>query len=117
MALLGFTAVTIRTRTAAWTNGVYTQGAWAESTIQGSIQPLTGREIEQMPEGELRNGRWKLYTQSDLQFANPATPQSTTEVSHEGRWLRAVVLSRWTLDASPLNNRKYVLLEPGQDPR
>lgn len=115
--LLGFVPVTIRTRTAAWTDGVYTQSAPTTSTVQGSIQPVTGRDLEQMPEGELRTGRWKLYTQSALQLTDPTVPQSTTEVSVEGRWLRAVALSRWTLPGSLLNHYKYILLEPGQNPR
>lgn len=115
--MFGFSTVTIRTRTASWVDGVYTQSAPTTSTIQGSIQPITGRDIEQMPEGEIRSGKWKLYTQSALQFADPTVPQSTTEVSVEGRWLRAVTLSRWTVEGGGLNHYKYVLLEPGQNPR
>lgn len=115
--MLGFASISIRTRTAAWTDGVFTEAAPTTSTIQGSIQPVTGRDLEQMPEGQIRNGKWKLYTQTALQFTDPSTPQNTTEVSHEGRWLRAVDLNRWTLSGSPLAHYKYILLEPGQDPR
>jgi len=114
---LGFVAVSTRTRTAFWVDGVYTQSAATTATIQGSVQPVTGRDIEQMPEGEIREGKWKLYTQTALQFTDPSTPQSEAEVLVEGRWLRAVQINRWTLPGSAINHYKYILLEPGQNPR
>ena len=62
------------------TDGAYTKGRWSEttstSTISASVQPLTGQEINTLPENR-RAATWlKLYSSDDipgLTGNNPAT--------------------------------------------
>ena len=44
------------------TDGIWTPGAESTLTIRGSWQPLTGRELEQLPEGYRERARAKLNT-------------------------------------------------------
>lgn len=39
-------------------------------TVTGSFQPITGRELELLPEGMKNRGAWKFYTQADFQTVN-----------------------------------------------
>lgn len=46
-------------------------GRWSESssapfTIQGSVQPLKGRELEALPEGRRAGSNFKIYTDTRL---------------------------------------------------
>jgi hypothetical protein len=62
MALLGETTLT-RRRTAAptWTDGRAVAGATADTSFQGSVQPLGGQDRQVLPEGlRQRDGR-KVY--------------------------------------------------------
>ena len=55
-----------RTGPGAYVRGVWTQGAPAAVTIQASVQPVTGRELEALPEGLRTKGVVKVYSDDEL---------------------------------------------------
>lgn len=59
----------IRLRPTAGTRGAdgrYVPGAPSAASIAASVQPLSGKEVETLPEGERRRDWLKLYTHSEL---------------------------------------------------
>lgn len=50
-----------------WTDGEHVPGAETTFQIVASIQPITGRELEMLPEGDRNRGRLKCYTETLLQ--------------------------------------------------
>jgi hypothetical protein len=73
--ILGSASFT-RTRYAASTvvNGRTVNGATTTSTITGSVQPLTGREVERLPEGVRQRVTLKIYTTAELRARITARP-------------------------------------------
>ncbi len=62
-----------RFTTAGATRGAdrrYVPGAPVDSTISASVQPLRGREVETLPEGERQKDWQKVYTAADLRTAD-----------------------------------------------
>ncbi len=52
-----------RETTGSWTNGRFTAGARSSTTgIEASFQPLNGREIEILAEGDRSKRTGKVYT-------------------------------------------------------
>jgi hypothetical protein len=62
-----------RSRYGAQTNvgGVPTWAAPIEVAIRGSIQPVTGHDLEQLPEGDRSRGVLKVYSYGELLTAEP----------------------------------------------
>lgn len=89
--MLGATLLTV-TRTAAGTyvDGVWTPGATSTFGIEGSLQPMSGRELLLLPEGERAAARWKLYTETALLTADEAAQTEADRVSWNGRSLVVV---------------------------
>lgn len=61
------------------TAGSYINGLWVEGTrstfeIQASVQPLTGKEMEMLPEGRRNSQAVKIYTRTMLNTVNDANP-------------------------------------------
>ena len=57
--------------------GLYVPGAESTGTVRGSLQPLTPREIDRLPEGARVRARWKLYTA--VGALKPASVSGQTE--------------------------------------
>jgi len=50
--------------------GYIVDAAPTSSTIYASVQPMNGKDVEQLSEGERHREGLKLYTQSDLRTAD-----------------------------------------------
>ena len=97
--ILGSASFT-RTRYAASTvvNGEPVAGATTTTTITGSVQPLTGREVERLPEGVRQRVTLKIYTTAELRAADPTTSPKRRgdEVTVDGEVFEVTEVSQHT---------------------
>lgn len=63
--------------------GVYDAlGKWVEDSspvdvlLQGSLQPTTGKDLQQLPEGRRTNANYKLYTSTALSTVEEQNPDT-----------------------------------------
>lgn len=57
-------------------NGLPVFAAPTTSTIRGSLQPVTGHDLEQLPEGDRSRAVLKVYALSETRTATPGGPPS-----------------------------------------
>lgn len=118
MMLLGSTTVTVE-RPGAQTivAGEVLDGAITTFTVKASVQPIGGREREDLPEGYRTRGRYKMYQKrgSRLQTTNLETNQREDIVLYDGRRFEVVAWSAWTDHVAPTRHHKYLLAELGAD--
>lgn len=77
-----------------YTAGVYTDGVWVQgaatvTTVDASIQPLTGKDLEMLPEGWSTSTAMKVYTRGDIAVDDILTVDSEswrviTKMSYPG---------------------------------
>jgi len=94
--------------------GVWQPGALTTDTIKGAIQPLTDRELQQLPEGWRTRARWKLYSRSALKTLSVETGTAGDRVVWQGHDL--LVAGKRNYVDTPhdlrLHHFKYILIEP-----
>jgi len=49
-----------------WSNGLYTKGATTEISIEGSVQPVNGEDLLNLPEAQRSKGVLKIFTDVKL---------------------------------------------------
>lgn len=62
-------ALTAYRNTGSYVGGVWTPGALTEIPFLGSIQPITGKQLEALPIGRTDSGKCAVYSSSDLQVS------------------------------------------------
>jgi len=112
------------------TTGEYVEGHWNEGgevlfIIKASVQPLTSREMDELPEGRRKNQTYKLYTDTQLYTVrneyqegiarNPdiiIVPEYATAAGHE----RFEVIRIFPFQSGIINNYRCIiqLTEQGQ---
>lgn len=63
--------------------GAYVNGKWIKGTptdiiIKASLQPLTGEELKQLPEGRRTDQTYKMYSSIKLRTVKTDNPDYTT---------------------------------------
>ena len=82
-------------------------GRWQAGTdpapvdFKASIQPMSGRELMLLPEGERTHDRIRIYTDVKLTVAIPAQNQKGTRVSYDGRDWEVQSAFQWDLNDYP----------------
>ena len=77
MSLLKLESVTLtRKATGAYVNGHYVEGAASSSTIDANIQPLSGKEILQLPEADRTRESLKGFSVSEIRVNDIITRSS-----------------------------------------
>jgi len=77
MSLLGSETITLKRRAAgSYVNGHFVPGAESSSSIEASVQPLTGSEILQLPEADRKKEVWKVFSESEI-LANDTITKSS----------------------------------------
>lgn len=69
IAIDAFAVAVTRSRNAAGTydaDGEFVPGAAAALAIMATIQPVSGRELKDMPEGIRNEARWLVWSRSDI---------------------------------------------------
>lgn len=94
--------------------GEWVEGAESTLTIQGVVQPLTPREIQQLDEGWRARARYSLITTTELQGVSVAGEQSPYRVVYKGRDLLVFGDDDFSeaLPGSNLQHHEYVLVAP-----
>lgn len=70
--------------TGSYVNGVWTK-AESASTFEGSVQPVTGKEVESLPVGREDRGKVKVYSNTPLNVSTEAQGHSGDIVIWEGQ--------------------------------
>lgn len=112
--MLGAVELNVTRTSGSYVEGVWTPAAPSTFDIEGSLQPLNGRELLLLPEGERSKGSWKLYTEPEveLRVAEAGGAAEADTVAWEGRTLRVVGrLDHGHHTGLTLQHRKYLLRE------
>jgi len=115
VTLLGSTTLTV-TRDA----GTYVDGDWVPSTstltIRGSLQPISGRERQSLPEGYRSPGRFKLYTRAVLQGAVGGDAGHNADlITYRGSVFEVASIEDWTEHRASTAHHQYLLLARAED--
>jgi hypothetical protein len=121
MTLLGETSLTV-TRQAG---GSYVQGVWTDGgggpttfSITVSVQPVTPRLIDMLPEGSRTDARFVFYAeigQPEIYTVDLGGQVRADRVEYNGREYMVQSVGDWSAHVSGLPYREYVLLEIGED--
>lgn len=117
--ILGKTTLSVqRVAAGSFVNGRYVNGASTTFDIEGSWQPLTGRQREQLP--ELYRTRHTASLRCDAQQTklSPVDVGAKTRqdvVVREGRRYEIIAVEDWTDHAAPTRHIEYTLAEIGAD--
>lgn len=90
--------------------GDFVPGAETTLIINGSLQPLSAREIQQLQEGERARARWSFFTRSPLQMSDDAEGLVSDELHHKNRRLVVVGVDDFS-DSPFLAHYEYLLAE------
>lgn len=65
------------------------------TSIRASVQPITGRQREALPEGIRQRVSKKLYTKAELRSADQATGVPADQIVYGGETFEVVQVHRW----------------------
>ncbi len=86
MSTLFSSTIPYKQVTGSWVNGVWTT-VEVDSTFTGSVQPVTGRDLEVLDVGREDVGRIKVYSNTPLNVSGEGTENSGDIVIWQGgRW-------------------------------
>jgi len=111
MALLGAVTVTVtRCLTGSYVDGDYTSTT-TTFDIVASIQPISGIDLQRLPEAERTQGRYKLYTETQLFTSREVGGQllAADTVSVRGLEMRVMSELDWVQHVSGVPHYKYIL--------
>ena len=112
MNILGQQPVTL-TRRAAGTRGSdgrFVPGAAAATTIQASVQPTPGKDLDRLPEGERSRDSRTAFTTSTLATADQAAGTPADTITVDGATFEVYQVQAWP-SSGPLPHYKVLLLE------
>lgn len=103
-----------RYATGEYVDGDWVEGAFSDLRFKGSIQPLTPRQAQQLPEAWRTSARWKLYTRTKLNPVSVDDQTSGDRVFWDGKELLVVAESNQstTPKGRRLRHYRYALVEP-----
>lgn len=88
-------------------NGLYTQALESTFTIKASVQPLTGKALEALPEGLRSTDVYTLYTDATLNVASQDDEQKADEVEIGGTRYEVQRQQAW--DNGVVNHNAYIV--------
>jgi hypothetical protein len=91
--------------------GIYAPGAEASSTIRGSLQALSGRAMERLPEGQRARATHAIYTYPTvpLRIASIADGTPPDLIESGGRRYEVIVTEDWTQHRDGIKHHRAVL--------
>lgn len=82
-----------RTAVGTYTNGVYTPGAASTLSVTLSIQPISGRDLHAVPEGQYAEDLRIAYTTTELFTRSPGRDPDVVTIDGEA-WT-VIDVDRW----------------------
>lgn len=78
-------------------NGDWIEGdnTTAQFDIQGSLQPITGNDLQLLPDGLKRTDVRKLYTKTELRSINDDTEQEADKITIDGSDYEVHSVEKW----------------------
>jgi len=113
--ILGSEPVTLR-RTAAGSRGAdgrFVPGAATDTTLQASVQPMSGRDIERLPEGLRSRASLKLFAETELRLAEASGVYPCDRIVYDGEVYEVGAAQKWGA-TSPIPHYEAVLLRIGE---
>lgn len=98
-----------RFQSGGYVDGRWTDGAYIDTQITSSIQPMKGEEMQELPEGRRDSEGYKLFTST---LINTVTTVNPDQVLFFGKTFEVVQVFPWQ-NASAMglvNHYKYVVL-------
>jgi hypothetical protein len=92
--------------------GSYVDGRWVEGvgstfTIKASVQPLSDREMQLLPEARRNTETYNLFTDTQLRTAEQTQGKNADRVSIYGEMFEVLSVGHWQNDV--LNHFKIVV--------
>lgn len=97
--------------------GSFVRGEWVESapttfTFQGSIQPISAKDLELVPQGLEDRGMIKIYTNTELTISREGTNSSGDMINWQGsEW---EVIQKIPNQSDLISHFKYIAAYRGQ---
>lgn len=82
----------------AFVDGTYVPGDTTESTIEMSVQPLSGKDLLNLPEGQRNRRLMKGYTAEELIVGEEATGQKADRIEYNDTTFEVQTVERWRGD-------------------
>lgn len=89
----------------SYVNGIWQEGTREDFTFLGTIQPMTGKEIESMVGARETQGMVKIYTGDDLQVSKEGTDETGDIIIFDEAEYELVKEMPYT--SNLINHRKY----------
>jgi|GEM_PF-6564114 len=102
--------------TTTGSKGVFTVGAYTDTTIAASIGPISGRTRAMLPEGIRLSSRYMMHTLADVQGDQPTTTssiQQADQIVFDGRIYQVWQDRRWVGHGT---YRRFVLYSATVEP-
>ena len=93
MSFFGTTRTARRRLAGAYTLGRWVEGAYESFTFKGSVQPLTGKALDALPEGRRERASYVVYTATPLKSVEADT--NPDEVYVFGAWHEVFRVEPW----------------------
>ena len=106
--------ITLRRPSAgSYVNGIWVEGSYTDSTITASIQPLTGEDMQELPEGRRLSEAFKMYTSTPVMTVQEAgSNQNADRVVFNSKEYEVHEVNPWQNNSNftIVNHYKYLIL-------
>ena len=112
MKLLNLETLTV-TRYAAGaygSDGVYVPGSTTTLTVQATVQPLNGKDLQILPEGLRTREAFKLYTATELRTTDQTAGTLSDIVTRGGALYDVQQVGPWLSGSGTLNHHKAIIV-------
>ncbi|MCK5609862.1 hypothetical protein KAR91_48770 [Candidatus Pacearchaeota archaeon] len=89
--------------------GDWVEGLVSPTTIETTVQPLRGKEMELLPEGRRDSQAYKLYPGMLMLTADTSNRQNPDQVQIDNEWYEAVIVEPW--QNAILNHYKTIVVK------
>ena len=97
----------------SYVNGRWVEGSTTNSTITASIQPVTGEDMEELPEARRESEAYKMYTSTEIKTIQEAgSDQNADRVLFFGKEFEVHQVNPWQNNSNfkNVNHYKYLVL-------
>jgi hypothetical protein len=107
-----FVDVTLRRpdSSGGYVNGNYVPAATTDTTIKGSIQPASGRELLDFPEAQRVKISRKIYTVVELRIGDDDTQNDSDRIIYDNEIFKVVKVEKFAAPGLDLENWKSFLI-------